>query len=119
VKRSGRDEPIWTIWITIHKCMEATLRISLYSSLSQTSKNAMPFILSLMFSLQQNRRTRGQNRLFPEVGGGRSKRKGELGPNYVCMYVNVKNDLKKNFPVKSERYKNKSIMLPALRKFTI
>jgi hypothetical protein len=30
VKRSGGDEPIW---IAIHKCMEATLGISLYSYL--------------------------------------------------------------------------------------
>jgi hypothetical protein len=27
-KRSGRDEPMW---VAIHKCMEATLGISLYS----------------------------------------------------------------------------------------
>jgi hypothetical protein len=30
VKRSGRDEPMW---VSIHKCMEATLGISLYSYL--------------------------------------------------------------------------------------
>jgi hypothetical protein len=30
VKRSGRDEPMW---VAIHKCMEATLGISLYSYL--------------------------------------------------------------------------------------
>jgi hypothetical protein len=29
-KRSGRDEPMW---VAIHKCMEATLGISLYSYL--------------------------------------------------------------------------------------
>jgi hypothetical protein len=28
VKKSGRDEPMW---VAIHKCMEATLGISLYS----------------------------------------------------------------------------------------
>jgi hypothetical protein len=71
VKRSGRDEPMWVV---IHVCMEATLGNSLYSYfLSQTSKNAMVFLLSLMFSLQQNQRTRGQNRFFLEAvwGGGR------------------------------------------------
>jgi hypothetical protein len=36
---------------------------------TETSKNAMSFILSLMFSPQQNWRTRGQNRLCLEVGG--------------------------------------------------
>jgi hypothetical protein len=30
VKRSGRNEPMW---VAIHKCMEATLGISLYSYL--------------------------------------------------------------------------------------
>jgi hypothetical protein len=30
VKRSGRDEPMWVV---IHKCMETTQRISLYSYL--------------------------------------------------------------------------------------
>jgi hypothetical protein len=30
VKRSGTDEPMW---VAIHKCMEATLEISLYSYL--------------------------------------------------------------------------------------
>jgi hypothetical protein len=30
VKRPGRDEPMWVV---IHKCMEATLEISLYSYL--------------------------------------------------------------------------------------
>jgi hypothetical protein len=45
---------------TIYKCIEATLEISLYSlSLSQTSKTHISFLLSLMFSLQQNQRTRG------------------------------------------------------------
>jgi hypothetical protein len=33
-------------------------------------KNTMFFSLSLMFSLQQNQRTRGWNRFCPEVGGG-------------------------------------------------
>jgi hypothetical protein len=37
--------------------------------LSQTSKNAMFFLLSLMFSLQQNQRTRGQNRFCLKRGG--------------------------------------------------
>jgi hypothetical protein len=51
VKRSGRDEPVWG---AIHMCMEAMLGISVYLSSYQTSKNAVSFLLSLMFSLQQN-----------------------------------------------------------------
>jgi hypothetical protein len=42
--------------------------LSVELSLSQASKNAMPFLLSLMFSLQQNWR-RGQNRSFLEASG--------------------------------------------------
>jgi hypothetical protein len=52
--------------------MEAMLGISVSLSLSQTSKNAMSFLLSLTFSLQQNWR-RGQNRFCLErraVGEG-------------------------------------------------
>jgi hypothetical protein len=41
-------------------------------SLSQTHKNTMCFLMSLMFSLQQNLRTRGRNRFCLEarMGGG-------------------------------------------------
>jgi hypothetical protein len=63
----------------IHMCMEGTLGISLHNYLSQTSKNVMSFLLFLIFSLQQNWRTRGWNRFCPEegvgvrVGGGPNK----------------------------------------------
>jgi hypothetical protein len=49
--------------------MVTTLGISLLS-LSQTSKKAMFSLLSLMFSLQQNQRTRGWNRFCLEAGNG-------------------------------------------------
>jgi hypothetical protein len=39
--------------------------LSIELPLSQTSKNTIPFF----FSLQQNRRTRGQNRFCPEAEG--------------------------------------------------
>jgi hypothetical protein len=68
MKKCGRDEPIW---IVIHMRVEATLGISLYSCLYlKLAKNAMFFLLSLMFSLQQNQRTRGQNRICRKWGGG-------------------------------------------------
>jgi hypothetical protein len=67
VKRSGRDEPVWVV---IHKCMEATLGLSLYSYLFQSSKNAISFLLSLMFSLQQNWIQEGEQ-VLPESGVGR------------------------------------------------
>jgi hypothetical protein len=44
VKRSGRDEPIW---VAIHKCMEATLGISLYSYLYLKLSKTLFFLLSL------------------------------------------------------------------------
>jgi hypothetical protein len=57
VKRSGRDE---SVWVTIHMCMEEIFARKLAKMLS--------FLLSLMFSLQQNWRTRRQNRFCQEVG---------------------------------------------------
>jgi hypothetical protein len=51
--------------------MEAMLGLSLYSYLYlKLAKNAMSFLLSLMFFLQQNWRTTGQNKFFPEGIGG-------------------------------------------------
>jgi hypothetical protein len=59
------------MWIAIHKCMEATLGNSLYSSLSlsQTSKNTMSFLLSPMFSLPQCQRTRELKRFGLRIVG--------------------------------------------------
>jgi hypothetical protein len=55
--------------IAIHKYMEATLGISLYSSLYLKLAKTMSFLLSPMLYLQQNQRTRGQKRFCLEVGG--------------------------------------------------
>jgi hypothetical protein len=67
VKRSGIDEPIW---IAIHKCMEAMLGISLYSSLSQANKNAMSFlIISDVFSSTKSENKRAEHVLSGSVGG--------------------------------------------------
>jgi hypothetical protein len=66
---SSEDEPMWS---AIYIYMEAMLIISLYNqSLSQTSKNIMSFLLYLMFSLQQNLRTRGWKRFCLETEWGR------------------------------------------------
>jgi hypothetical protein len=43
--------------------------LSVYLPLSQTSKKAMSFLLSLMFSLQQNQIRRGMNRFCMEAVG--------------------------------------------------
>jgi hypothetical protein len=62
--------------------------------LSQTSKNAMLLLLSLMFSPQQNQKTRGQNK-FCGVGVG--------GKLTQIMYTHVskwKNNNKKKEHVK-------------------
>jgi hypothetical protein len=74
-KRSDRDEPMW---VPIHMYMEAVLGISLYSYLYLKLAKTLSFLLSVMFSLQQNQR-RGQNRFCPEAG--RWGRGG--GPN-IC-----------------------------------
>jgi hypothetical protein len=71
VKRSGRDEPLW---IAIHKYMEATLGIS------QTSKNTLPFLLSLnVFSS-----TKSENKRAEHCGGPWGGTEG--GPNDVYIY---------------------------------
>jgi hypothetical protein len=78
------------MWVATHKCMEAILGISLYSYLYlKLAKNDMFFLLSLMFSLQQNWRTSGWIRFYPEAGGREVAQ---------TMYTNVskcKNDEKK------------------------
>jgi hypothetical protein len=76
--RSGRDEPMW---IAIHMCMEAMLRISLYSYPYLKLAKMLSFILSLMFFLQQNWRTRGQNRFCLEAWWGRG------GGGKQCIYM--------------------------------
>jgi hypothetical protein len=59
--------------------MEAVLGISLYSYLYlRLAKNALSFLLSLMFSLQQNWR-RGQNRFCLENRRGREEGEGVGG----------------------------------------
>jgi hypothetical protein len=52
----SRDEPMWVV---IHMCMEVMLGISLYSYFYLKGAKTLFFLLSLMLSLQQNRRTRG------------------------------------------------------------
>jgi hypothetical protein len=75
------------MWTAIHKYMEAMLGISLYSYLyPKSAKNAMSFLLSLKFSLQQNWK-REQNRFCLEASEGRGW--GSVGrdvPNNVCTY---------------------------------
>jgi hypothetical protein len=61
-------------------------------SLSQTSKNAMFFLLSFMFFLQQNWRTKGQNRFCPEVGWGKVV---QIIYTHVSKYKNDKIKFKK------------------------
>jgi hypothetical protein len=74
VKRSVRDE---LIWVSIHMCMEATLGISLYSYLYLKLGKMLSFLLYLMFSLQQNWRTRGWHRFCLEGGGKLGKCKND------------------------------------------
>jgi hypothetical protein len=56
VKRSGRDEPTWVI---IHMCMEATLRISLYSYLYlklTITRCLSYYLLCFLFNKSENKR---------------------------------------------------------------
>jgi hypothetical protein len=70
--------------------MEATLGLSLHSYPYLKLGKMLSFLLSLMFCLQQNWRTRGPNRFCPEAVGGRVAQ---------TMYTHVskcKNVLKNN-----------------------
>jgi hypothetical protein len=80
VKRSGRDEPKW---VTIHKYMEATLVISLYSYLYLELAKMLSFLLFLIFSLKQNQRQRAEPVLGKREGG---QEEGEVAQT---MYTHV------------------------------
>jgi hypothetical protein len=58
------------------------LSVQLSLSLSQTSKGAMSFLLSPMFSLQQNQETRGWNMFCQEAGRGEWE--GSTNNVYTC-----------------------------------
>jgi hypothetical protein len=63
--------------------------LSIQLSLSQTSKNAMFFLLSLMSSLQQNWRRR-QNRLCMEAKRVRGREEvGQRGEAAQTMYAHM------------------------------
>jgi hypothetical protein len=61
------------MWVVIYMCMEAMLRISLHSYLYLKLAKMLSFLLSLMFSLLQNWRTRGQTGMW-EGGGVKGKK---------------------------------------------
>jgi hypothetical protein len=75
------------MWVAIHKCMEAMLGISLYSYLYlKLAKNAMSFLLSLMFFLNKIGEEEGGNRFSLEAAGG-------LGGHKQCIHMSkCKND---------------------------
>jgi hypothetical protein len=84
VMRSGRGEPVWVV---IHICIVTTLGIFLYYLYLKLEKNAIFFLLSLMFFLQQSRRTRRQNRSCLQVGVG-----GEVAQIMYTHVSKCKND---------------------------
>jgi hypothetical protein len=71
VKRSGRDEPMWVV---IHKCMETTQRISLYSYLyRKLAKTPFLKIIFYVFSSTKLENKRAEQVLPADVGGGRGR----------------------------------------------
>jgi hypothetical protein len=66
-----------------------TKNLSVSLSLCQASKNDMSFLLSPMFSLQQNLRTRGWNRFSLEVGWGGSVGTARSGEGAQTMYTHM------------------------------
>jgi hypothetical protein len=82
VKRSGRDEPVW---VAIHKCMEATLRISLHRYLYLKLAKTLCLSYYPMFSLQQNPRARRWNSFSPKAVEEEAERRGSGTNNvYAC-----------------------------------
>jgi hypothetical protein len=87
VKGSSRHEPIQVV---IHMCIEAMLGICLYSYLYLKLAKMMSFLLSLMFSLQQNWRAREWNRFCLEarrMGGGGGGGGGRERWPKQCMHI--------------------------------
>jgi hypothetical protein len=79
MKRLGRNEPMW---VAIHKWMEATPGIFLYSYPYLKLAKILSFLLFLMFSFQQNQR-RGCNRFCLEMG--LCKGQGRWHKQYIHM----------------------------------
>jgi hypothetical protein len=68
VKRSGRDEPMW---VTIHKCLEATLGISLYNYLYlKLAKHYVFLIIFYVFSSRKLENKRAEQVLHRQGGKG-------------------------------------------------
>jgi hypothetical protein len=68
-----------------------------------------------MFSLQQNRRTRGQNMYFPEAGGwGQEEAEGKLAKTMYTHVNKCKNEKRKKsnqiFPVCLIAHKNDELL---------
>jgi hypothetical protein len=81
VKRSGRDEPVQ---IAIHKCMEATLGISLYSYLYPKLAKTL-WLSNYLFCF-----------LFTKIGEQEGIPRGEGRWQEQCIHVSkCKNDKKK------------------------
>jgi hypothetical protein len=93
VKRSGREEPVG---VAIHMCMEATFGISPCSYLYQKLPKILSFLLSLMFSLQQNQGRRGYKMFCPEGRGcGRREEVAQTMYTHVSKCKNYKTKEKK------------------------
>jgi hypothetical protein len=71
-KRSGRDEPMW---VTIHKCMEATLGISLHRYLYLKLSKTLCLSYYLVCLLNKIREQEG--RTGSAWRGGGLERRGE------------------------------------------
>jgi hypothetical protein len=80
VKRSGRDEPIW---VAIHKCMEATLGIFLYSYLHLKLAKMLCLSYYLLCFLFNKIREQGGRT-------GSAQNGGEWPKQCTHMWVNVK-----------------------------
>jgi hypothetical protein len=97
-KRSGRNEPMW---VAIHKCMEAMVRISLYSYLYLKLAKMLCFSYYLLCFLF--------NKIGEQEGRtGFAQKQGGVGEVAQTMYTHVNKC--KNYKIKGER-ENKTICI--------
>jgi hypothetical protein len=88
VKRAGRDEPMWVV---IHKCMESTLGMFLYSYLYLKLAKHYVFLISYIYSS-----TKLENKRLEQVLPGSGKGVGAVTRTMYTHASKCKNDKIKN-----------------------
>jgi hypothetical protein len=83
MKRSGRDQPIWVV---IHKCMKAMLRISLYLYLKLAKTLCLSYYCLCILFNKIGEEGRTGSAWKQGMGGERQEAGWRDGSNNVCTY---------------------------------